>query len=318
MRVKVKNKLISSSNEDTGITDSILDLKHARKYNEVFCIKGKRTKIDYLVKCKEHGWFTITKKAFKKGSGCKECSRVAKNIKISKTLKKNHIRLNGGEEFLRKDCVECQESFLVRNTKKLKRRTTCSTKCAKKQSSERFKTQNVTEDFKKMRSKAMKEEYATGNRNPSSGFAKWLKFKNFKVQGEFELETCKALDKLSKSNKILKWEYTNDRYPYLKLGKEISSYLIDFKVYLSNDIYFYIETKGFSTLNDLYKWKRISSSHALKVFYQREHMNKIISDPNFILKSKTITQSDIDKEITSQNHVSKQFKEVMDCNLIPF
>lgn len=316
MRVKVKNKsIVTNGNVEKDLILKCKGFKNKFNINNIYYIKGKRSDLDFLIKCEIHGWFTITKKAFRSGSGCKDCSLIIKNKKISDTLKKNHIKLNGGNEFIKKSCVECKNDFLVRNTKRERKKETCSIKCSKEQSSKRFKLQNKSKEFKKKRSDIMKKEYAENKRQPQAGFATWFKYKNFKVQGELEFEMCKALDKLSKSKKIHKWEYTNDRYPYLKLGENIATYILDFKVYLSKDIYFYIETKGFATLNDLYKWKRISSSHALKVFFQKEDLESIKKDPQVILNKKTISQLDIDKQVSSTNFMKKQLKESL---VVPF
>ena len=328
MRIKIKNKTVTTDKEIAKISNSVL-LIHKNIYNanDIFLINGKRAKLDFLIKCKNHGWFTITKKAFKKGSGCKECSRLSKNKKISETLTKSNIRAKGGQEFIKKECIECGDDFLVKNVKKLKKRKTCSEECYKKQSSNRFIKLNQDQKNNLKKSIKMKKEYARGERNPTSGFAKWIKYKSFKVQGEFEYEVCKALDILLKNKDIYDWEYTNDRYPYLKLGKEVSTYLIDFKVYLTKSIYFYIETKGFATLNDLYKWKKISSAHSLKVFYQREHMLKIIENPMLLLTARSISNSIIDSTITKTNSLNKEFKQAMleysykedkDLSKIPF
>jgi len=316
MRVKINGKFITTSEEDINLDETFFQKIFNNKYKKdsTFCIKGPRLKLDYLSKCDKHGWFTITKKAFKKGSGCKECSKIEKNKKISKTLHKRYVKENGGLEFIEKKCISCQKSFLVKNNKKSMRKKTCSKDCANKIASNRFSEQNVDIDFRNKKSKTMKNLYASGELNPRAGFAKWIQYKRIKVQGEFEYEVCKALDKLKKSKYIHSWEYTNDRYPYLKLGKEVATYLIDFKVYLSKNVYFYIETKGFATLNDIYKWKKISSSEPLKVFYQREELQKIKNEPRYLLSKSTITQEDIDNKIINLTYVNKQIKEVFDSN----
>ena len=76
------------------------------------------------------------------------------------------------------------------------------------------------------------------------GTTKWYDYKNIRVQGTYELRACKILDHLKSIGDITAWEYTRDRITYTKECGQISTYLLDFKVW-RGDQASYIETKGY-------------------------------------------------------------------------
>jgi len=102
---------------------------------------------------------------------------------------------------------------------------------------------------------------------------KWLDYKridgtSIKVQGSYEYRTCKILDIKQSLWKIKKWEYTNDRIPYLDLEWKEHSYLFDFKVFRNNWSFFYIEVKGFLKDIDIQKWESAKAQgYELQVWF---------------------------------------------------
>jgi len=263
------------------------------KYINILTIEGDRSKIDYLVECKKCGWFTITKKAFKRGSGCQKCSNKKRIEKIKQTKRDNHIMS------ISKVCECCNKAFEVENTSRKRIKKFCSNECMLKCRKERLLKQNQDKTIRMSNSEKMKKEYANGKRVATGGRAKWIKYKDFKVQGGFELLVCKSLDKLKKSKKILDWEYTNDKIPYNKISGGKSTYLLDFKVYISEYFFFYIETKGFSIDNDIFKWSAVlKNGFALKVFYQKTHEKLIEKNPEFILEFEYFSKL--------ENHIYKE------------
>lgn len=110
--------------------------------------------------------------------------------------------------------------------------------------------------FSKTMEKSLLKQWKNG-REQKGGYTKYLEYKNIKVQGTYELRMCHILDKMVEENKIYSWEYTNDRYPYIRKNGDKSTYLLDFKVYTNKEEFYYIETKGFIRENDIEKWDAI-------------------------------------------------------------
>lgn len=107
------------------------------------------------------------------------------------------------------------------------------------------------------------------------GTTKWYKYKNIKVQGTYELRTCKILDYWKKIKKIKSWEYTNDRITYIGSDNKKHSYLLDFKVVENNSNIYYIETKGYKTIEDELKWNAVKElGYKLLVWYNEDILNE--------------------------------------------
>lgn len=102
-----------------------------------------------------------------------------------------------------------------------------------------------------------RKSYASGHNYVAGGTTKWLEYKNIKVQGSYELRMCYILDEMLLRKDIESWEYTKDKYPYISGDGIVRTYLLDFKVNLSDGSFYYIETKGYQKDNDLLKWKAI-------------------------------------------------------------
>jgi len=282
MKIKTyEGNLVEMGHDISENERLIINKSHSNMdiYLNILTVEGKRELIDYLVECKDHGWFTITKKAFKRGSNCKKCANENRIKKMKKHCRKDNILT------ITQTCQECKNEFLIENLSRKREKKFCSKECLGKNRQRRLISQNKDINIRRKNSEKMKVDYANGKRTSSGGRSKWLVYKNLKVQGSFELSMCEALDALKNSEKILNWEYTNDRIPYNKVSGGKATYLLDFKVYLSKHFFFYIETKGFSVDNDIFKWNAVlKNGFSLKVFYQKTHECLIKENPEYILK----------------------------------
>ena len=108
-------------------------------------------------------------------------------------------------------------------------------------------------------SKICKEAYLNGNNYIAGGHTKWYDYKDIRVQGTYELRTCKILDRWVEEEKIQSWEYTNDRYQYLWEDGTEHTYLLDFKICRNDGTFYYLETKGFKREHDEEKWNAIKN-----------------------------------------------------------
>lgn len=197
------------------------------------------------------------------------------NKKVSKTIKD---KLDSGisvgfsrptKKVVPRKCLFCNGIF---NTKKNNQRF-CSKDCSFKSSlsgSGKWKSVNnklTSEDW----SRIQKRSYAIGNGRIGGGRTKWYSYKKIRVQGTYELRTCKILDSWKEFGFIKKWEYTNDRIQYLGLDEKYHSYLIDFKIYNNDGSWYYLEVKGYKTKIDELKWNAVKDKgFILKVWYNEE------------------------------------------------
>ena len=306
MKIKTYTGLILELKEELPESyKEKVKLSHGDRYDEFYTYSGVDDHKNIAVRCKKHGWFTITRKNFKNGSNCHKCARESQRRKCSE-----HFFNAETSKTLIKKCECCSKKFEVQNKSRLRDKKFCSTECRRINSSIRITEQNKSKKFRLKKSMSMKKEYATGKRNAEgSGRSQWIVFKDFKVQGILEYETCIALDRLLESGKIYKWEYTNDRIKYNSIKGGISTYLLDFKVFLSEDFFFYIETKGFSIDNDLMKWSKvIESGYPLKVFFQKTHIEKIKENPDFLLNHEYFSLKHLNKIIFKEQNSFKIFK----------
>jgi len=255
---------------------------HGDRYEKIYTINGERAKKDFLVECKEHGWFTITKKNFKIGANCKKCAMKLKNEKIKQKRRGNQL-------VLKKTCPICDSSFEVENLRRVRDRICCSPDCTKVYRYNQLSERNRDPNFIKKVSTSLKLAYKEGRRVSSGGRSNWYDYTTpngrKKVRGAIELATAKALDQLKSSGRILEWAYEEDSIQYNALNGTQRTYHIDFKVWLTESFFFYIETKGFVIDNDLLKWKSvIKQGYPFKVFMERSHLKKIEEDPEYLLK----------------------------------
>jgi hypothetical protein len=164
-----------------------------------------------------------------------------------------------------KICKGCNRTF----TPKQRRNKFCSQSCStsffniKRWKNGDLRTKNW--------SKLQYNLYKSGKQKVGGGKTKWHKYKDFKVQGTYELRTCKILDNWKETEKIKDWEYTNDRILYLDENNIKRSYLLDFKVFTFNNEYYYIETKGWIQTRDMFKWSAVrEQGYKLEVWMEKD------------------------------------------------
>ena len=160
--------------------------------------------------------------------------------------------------------MNCGKEFKVcpHETKKF-----CSLKCY-----------STSEMSRKVHSEKTKQAYFEG-RKVYGGTTKWYSVETsngtIRVQGTYEVRTCKILDRWKIEKKIKDWEYTNDRIEYVGLDNEIHNYLLDFKVLETNNSFYYIETKGYEKKEDKLKWEAVRIRNIkLKVWFEKEIINE--------------------------------------------
>lgn len=174
-----------------------------------------------------------------------------------------------------KICEQCKKIFSVPWNKRNQK--FCSQSCSSTYKNINGERSLITNS--KISSK-LKEAYDNG-KPVKGGKTKWYSYKNLKVQGTFELRTCKILDSWKKSGKIIDWEYTNDRINYIGEDGKSHSYLLDFKIFV-DETFYYIEVKGFKTKKDDLKWKAAKDQNLnIEVWYL-----------NDIIRNETITMVD--------------------------
>lgn len=155
------------------------------------------------------------------------------------------------------NCPTCGQLFLQNRWGY--RKTYCSAKCS---------YQN--KDLNNKRSLIVATAYKNGKR-VFGGLTKWIQYKNIKVQGTYEYRACVILDKLKDLDLIKHWEYTKDRYEYIGLDAKPHFYLLDFKVFLFDDSFYYLEVKGFKREVDDLKWDSVRLlGHRLDVWFKED------------------------------------------------
>jgi hypothetical protein len=122
-------------------------------------------------------------------------------------------------------------------------------------------------------SKATSQSYKNG-RKIYGGRTKWVEIETsngkIKVQGTYEVRTCRILDQWKKIGKIKNWEYTYDRFTYIGCDKKKHYYLLDFKVFI-DDGFYYLEPKGWLKPNDPLKWKTVRNlGYTLVVWFNKD------------------------------------------------
>lgn len=179
------------------------------------------------------------------------------NIKISNTLSVQKI-----EKF----CMECGNIFYVIPCKEY--RKFCSNHCSNTYINRTKKITGVSQKVRQKISKTRKQLFSDNKLSVTGGTAKWIEYKDIKVQGTYELRTCYILDKWKDLGTIKDWEYTRDRISYTNADNKCATYLLDFKIIKNNNDVVYIETKGFIRENDELKWEACKNLNMnLKVWF---------------------------------------------------
>lgn len=189
-------------------------------------------------------------------------------LKISNSLKQKHI--HKPITLLHKVCNECTLDFYTKKVKQI----FCSKSCARKSNWRIFQSKALSITSEEW-SKIHKRAFVAGKKKISGGTTKWYTVNTskgyIKVQGTYEVRVCNILDHWKNLNKIYDWEYTNDRYPYVDINNKRRTYLIDFKVYIDSDDFYYLEVKGYSNDNDINKWNAVRNlGYRLDVWYYED------------------------------------------------
>jgi len=186
----------------------------------------------------------------------KFCSRSCANSRGKRTQAfKDRVKSKLAKPRIEVLCFECGTILHVLpsvfNSRKNK---FCSRSCTARHLAKIRSITGLSDFTKRKISDTRKRMFSNGELNVTGGTAKWIEYKDIKIQGSYELRTCFVLDSWLERSWIDSWEYTNDRITYTNSSDQEATYLLDFKV-LKNSKVFYIETKGFLRENDVLKWK---------------------------------------------------------------
>jgi ribosomal protein L24E len=194
------------------------------------------------------------------GSGRFCSSKCARGF--STKAKRKEINKKVRKPLIKKICKECNLVFKVKNSKR--KQIYCSKKCARL---------NITYyghdkvDWSTINKKA----YSEGRNYVGGGTTKWIKYKDIKVQGSYELNTCYILDVWKENKKIKDWEYTSDRFTYTGADDKKHTYLIDFKIFENDDSFYYLEVKGRVQEKDYLKWQAVQDAgHRLEIWFKKD------------------------------------------------
>jgi len=241
-----RSNCINNPNRDKKIKALIEWNKRKHKYKiyEFACIKCEK---EYTLK--------LAESTYKKGKYRKHCSRSCANSHVvtpeqkKKTSEKLKGRMIGANKYrkrkhtLKMVCDLCVKEFLTRNRKQ----KYCSRICAS--------IANIGIASSMDRSTITKRAYENGKK-VYGGNTLWYQYDDIKVQGTYELLTCYILDLWKELGKIQDWNYTNDRFLYIGVDGKEHTYLLDFKIF-SSDNFYYVETKGYEKENDKLKWEAV-------------------------------------------------------------
>lgn len=228
-------------------------------------------------KCNKKYKLILTENVVKKGKYKKFCSRSCANsriltdkikIKISegiKNSKKYKLSIPTSKK-IKMVCFKCKKEFL-RYPCQINRKY-CSRKCLDKDSENR-------DDWKNKISNTRKKLFKENKLKVTGGNTKWYTVETsngkIRVQGTYEVKTCKILDSWKINRKIKNWEYTNDRIEYIGTDEKTHLYLLDFKILKNDNSFYYLETKGYKRENDELKWKAVKYlGYELKIWYDRD------------------------------------------------
>ncbi len=199
--------------------------KTKKRWYEFQCPKCKKIHKKFLSECEVKNL---------KGYCSYKCSNSRNHSKKTKEKISNSL-----QKLKSRQCKLCGIDFLPRcSTQKY-----CGLQCS--YASVRHKI--IESNKNRNASKISKNTYKNG-RKLSGGKTKWIDFKDFKVQGNYELRTCYILEAFKILKKIKDWEYvndTNDRFQYIGIDGKEHTYITDFKVYLHDNSFYYIEVKGY-------------------------------------------------------------------------
>lgn len=250
-------------------------LKVAKKSNT----KERNKYTFYCKKCKKKYELTLTKRNFETKQYRKHCSRKCANSRSQTEETKNkirkklagHIYENGIRYKKHEDIILiCQNCGGIKKVTYGNRKMKfCSINCA----CSYLNHTRMTVKTKSKLSRATSRSYKNG-RKIYGGRTKWIEIETsigkIKVQGSYEVRTCRILDQWKEIGKIKNWEYTQDRFEYIGYDRKNHYYLLDFKIFTDGGFY-YLEPKGWIRTNDLLKWNAIRKlNYKLIVWFKKD------------------------------------------------
>ncbi len=201
-----------------------------------------------------------------KGTKIVKCRTCGKDIKVTKRGRNfSYCDDECRERYERKFeliCQTCEKKFKAKSIHS----KFCSRSCRAIYANKILRNKYSQQEW----SLKVRQTYINGKK-VYGGKTKWLQYKNIKVQGTFELRTCKILDSWKEKNLIKDWEYTNDRYEYMGADNQSHTYLLDFKIFNHDGSFYYIETKGYKKESDELKWNAIKNlGYRLEIWFEDE------------------------------------------------
>lgn len=149
------------------------------------------------------------------------------------------------QKMIKINCQNCNKEFEV--PYKLRNRKNCSRSCSSTKKGRGF--------FKVDWGSINRGSYKNKSRKIAGGSTKWIQYKGIKVQGSYEYKACEILDDLTENKKILSWDYSNIRIPYIDADGISRIYIVDFSYKDLSGMVNLLEVKGRKIDNDDIKWK---------------------------------------------------------------
>lgn len=205
---------------------------------------------------------------------CKYCNNYFTTRRHTQKFCNSKCMKNYNNTYLNeKVCPTCKEIFKPKRRKQ----QFCSIKCSKPRKNKYYINICISCN-KEFEARSLEDKRCNECRikiknsgKCSKWHGKWCLYNDIKIHGTYELRTCNILDKLKEQNKIYKWEYTKDKIRYFGLDNKYHYYLIDFKVFINEVDFYYLEVKGIKRKNDDIKWETTrKSGFDLKVWFLRD------------------------------------------------
>lgn len=192
-----------------------------------------------------------------------------------------------------KKCPTCNNTFMP----KRRDQNFCSVKCSKPRKNQYFvkscsKCNNIFE------SRYIDNNICNDCRNMINGnkcstwHGKWCLYNDIKIMSTYELRTCNILDEMVKKKIIHSWSYSKDKIKYIGNDKKQHNYIIDFKVYVNKNQFYFLEVKGVKKPSDDLKWSEvIKQGYDLNIWFLKDieakerELDISNDDINYLLKT---------------------------------